>query len=69
MYFWFLAFYWFLLLVLSNDVETNPGPTPISGICRLCESTSVVQKDCLSMKFFIENYPEALGLIFMTQID
>ena len=51
----------FLLLILSNDVETNPGPTAIGGLCRLCGSSSNDEKDCLRLTFFLENYAEAIA--------
>ena len=55
----------FLLLILSNDVETNPGPKPMSGICRLCLSENVVEKPCYLLIFFITNYSRAIGSTFM----
>ena len=50
-----------LILVLANDVESNPGPSPIAGICRLCISENIVAKDYFKLEFFIANYSSSLG--------
>ena len=50
-----------LILILSNDVEVNPGPTGISKICRLCSSDLEEEKQYLKLTFFIENYHSSLG--------
>ena len=50
-----------LILILANDIETNPGPTAISMICRLCASELEEEKDCLRLTHFIDNYQSSLG--------
>jgi hypothetical protein len=42
------------LLLLCGNVELNPGPTPIKGICRTCGSENIEEK--CSVSHFVNNY-------------
>ena len=59
-----LQYLFCLLLVLANDVESNPGPNAISGVCRLCGSDAVTEQNWFKVEFFTSKYPSSVERIF-----
>jgi hypothetical protein len=53
-----------LLILLANDTEKNPGPSPIGGICRTCGTNTSKETDCLKVTYFIANYLSGLKNAF-----
>ena len=51
-----------LILLRSGDIEANPGPVGLVGICRGCGSTNIEEKECMKVRYFVENH---LGLLEM----
>ena len=62
---YFVHSYLFALnLLRSGDIEENPGPVGLDGICRGCGSENIEEKDCLRVKYFVENHMRALEMAF-----
>ena len=55
-----------LLLILSNDIETNPGPpvTDLNRFCRACKSEKIIEKNWLRVDYFTQNYANELAMAF-----
>jgi hypothetical protein len=46
-------YFTFLTILLAGDIETNPGPSPIKGICRTCGSEAVEETARFSLTRFL----------------
>ena len=57
-------YYFSLSLLQSGDVEPNPGPVGLVGVCRGCGTENIEEKECLKVQFFIKNYLSALEMAF-----
>ena len=64
--FWYFVHLYLITLSLqrSGDIEANPGPVGLEGICRGCGSENVEGKECLKVQYFIDNYLGALEMAF-----